>query len=81
MRPMISLWDDLSFALKGDITCSAVICANWQTVSLHYIGATVHVLNNLAMDVVLAQDPDVDFLGAFTAAEVDVEPLRVRKTI
>ena len=38
-----SLWYYLYFALKGDITCGAIYCANWKTARPHQIGATVHV--------------------------------------
>ena len=44
------LWDDLSFMLKGDATCSAVAFSNWQTTSLYLIGSTVHVLTYLYID-------------------------------
>ena len=45
-----SPWDDLSFMSKGDVTCSAVAFANWQTTSLHPIGSTVHVLTYLSIE-------------------------------
>ena len=76
-----SPWENLYFALKGDISCGACACANWQTASLNQIRATVHVCVDLAIDAELAADPDIDLLGPFTSTDVDVEPLRVRKTI
>ena len=45
-----SPWENLYFALKGDITCGACACANWQTASLNQIRATVHVYVDLAID-------------------------------
>ena len=35
----------------------------------------------MAIDAALSLDPDADLLGPFTAADADVEPLHVRKTI
>ena len=35
----------------------------------------------LAIDVALYQDPDANLLGPFTAANADVEPLCIHKTI
>ena len=37
-----SPWDDLSFALKVEVTCGAVRCANLMTASIHPIVATVY---------------------------------------
>ena len=74
-------WDKLSFASKGGVTCGSIVCANWQTSSLHHIGSTVHVLIGLDIDASLAFDPYTDLLGLFTATNVDVEALRVSKTI
>ena len=36
-----SLWDDLAFASKGDVTCRAVGCSNWLPMILHPIGAAI----------------------------------------
>ena len=58
-----TLWYDLSFVLKGGITCGAIACANWQTESLHQIRSTVHLLTYLAINVALSRDPDTDLLG------------------
>ena len=41
----------------------------------------VHVLTELTMDAVLAQDLDTDLMCPFTVTKVDMEPLHVRKII
>ena len=69
MELMVSLWDDLYFALTGDVTCDAITCVNWHTTSLHHIGSTVHVLTDLAIDLELTVDVDADLMGPFTAAK------------
>ena len=76
-----SPWDDGSLALKGDIICRKISCANWPLASLHQIGATVHVSTDLAIDAPLAADLETDLLRPFSSTDADVDPLRVRKTI
>ena len=53
-----SLWNEISFASKGDVTCGTIACKNWQTASLHQIRSMVHVLVDMAIDAVLALEPD-----------------------
>ena len=81
MGLLASPWDDLSFASKGDITCSTIACVNWQTASLHQIGTTIHILTDLDIDTALAANPAVDLLRPFTATDKNVEPLHICKTI
>ena len=72
---LTSLWDNLPFVLKEDITCGAGSCMNWQTESIHKIKGTLHVPMELSTDMALAQAPDAYLLGPFTTADADVEPL------
>ena len=58
----VSLWDYLSFVLKGYVTCSAVPCVKWHIYSLHQIGSMVHVLTHLYIDALMALDPDANLL-------------------
>ena len=81
MELLASMWDNLYFTPKGEINCGIVSCANWQTSILHHIGSTINFFSDLAIDTTLSLDPNMDLLGQFTAADVDVEPLHVRKTI
>ena len=76
-----SLWEDLYFALKGEVNCGVVVCANWMTASLHQIGVTVHILIAQAIDAALPAKPKLDLLGPFFAEGVDMDSIRVRKII
>ena len=76
-----SLWDNLFFTLKEDVTCDDITFVNCHTISLHQIGSTVHFLTYLAIDAALANDPDANLMGTFTATNTDVEPFRVHKII
>ena len=35
MERIASPWDDISFDLKGDVTCGVVGCSNWMFTSLY----------------------------------------------
>ena len=76
-----SPWDDLSFALKGKVTCGAVMCANWMTYRLHHIGITVHAPMAQEIDDALAADPDLYLMGQFVADDANLDSIHVRKTI
>ena len=76
-----SPWDNGSFALKGDIPCGTITCANWSPETLHQIGATIYVPTDLAIYAALAADPDTDLLGPFYSTDANVEPLHKFKTI
>ena len=76
-----SPWDDLSFALKGKVTCGAVMCANWMTDRLHQIGVTVHAPMAQEIDDALAADPDIYLMGHFVADDTNLDSIHVRKTI
>ena len=76
-----SLWDDLYFALKGEVTCGVVVCANWLTARFHHIGITAHVPTAQAIDAALAANPKLDLLGPFFAEGADMDSIRVRNII
>ena len=78
--PML-ICDDLSFTYKGNVTCGVVGCANWLSINLHQIGASLYVPATQSIDAALATNPDMDLLGLFTKEEADVEYICVRKTI
>ena len=76
-----SPWYDLSFASKGKVVCSTVMCANWLTPSLHQIGTVVNDPTLKSIDAALAADPKLDLLGSFANGNKDVQAICVRKTI
>ena len=63
----LSPWYDISFASKGEVTCSTAGCANWITTILHHIGAVLYILASQAIYAAMASDPDMDLMGPFTA--------------
>ena len=76
-----SPWDDLFFASKIKVTCATGMCNNWLTASLHHIGTAVHVSMAQALNVALASKPNINLLGPLNTGDVDIESIRVRKTI
>ena len=81
MGMLASPWDDAIFVLKGYIAYGTIACMNWPPKILHRIGATVHVLADLAIDAALAANPDTNLLGPFSSTDSNVEPLCIHKTI
>ena len=76
-----SPWENGSFASKGGIACGTIACAIWPLVTLNQTRATIHVPTDLAIDAALAADLDTNLLGTFSSTDMNVEPLRIRKTI
>ena len=76
-----SPWDNSSLNSKGGIAYGTITCENWPPTSLHHIGATVQVPIDLSIDATLAANPDTKLLGPFYSTDMNVEPLRVRKTV
>lgn len=57
------------------------MCANWLTARLLQIGATVNIPMVQEIYTDLDADPKVDLLELFTTYDIDVDKIRIRKTI
>ena len=66
---------DLSFAYKGEMTCSAVRCNNWLTMSLQHIGAALYIPTVEEIDAALAAVQYLDLLELFATKDAVVDSM------
>ena len=81
MEHPTSLWEDISFASKGDMTCGAVGWANCLTSILHHTSAVLSVLMEEAINAALVTDSEVELLVTFADEDAGIDYVQVWKTI
>ena len=81
MGRLVSSCNDISFNLKGNITCGAVGCANWMPTSLKQICKELFTLTDKTINTAIAADTNTDLFGSLTTDDAGVGLLLLLKTI
>ena len=72
-----SPWYNLSFASNGKVNCGTIRCANWHTLSLHYISSSFYIPSVEAINVAMSGNLEVDVLVPFTSKDTGMDYVRV----
>ena len=73
--------DDLSFALRGYVTCKSVGCVNWHPTRLYHIGAVIYTPTAATINAVIIVDQNAYLFINLSEDDTGVDILQVQKII